>query len=174
MVTIRPEKPEDYQLVYDINQKAFNREAEARLVEKLRKTSRFIPNLSLVAIKDKKLVGHVLFSIIFIKTDSKSIPVLALAPIAVLPEYQKQGIGSLLIREGIKKCKNLGYKAIILVGYPNYYPRFGFTPAKEKGLNLSFDAPEEAFMVYEIIPKTLKGVKGTIEFPPEFDEANEN
>jgi putative acetyltransferase len=87
-----------------------------------------------------------------------------------LPKHQRQGIGSLLVREGLIKCKELGYKAVILVGHPDYYPRFGFSPAKEKGLKLPFDAPDEAFMVFEIVPHALEGIKGMVVYPPEFAE----
>lgn len=170
MTTVRSEKPEDYQKIYQINKVAFEGEVEAQLVNNLRKTKGFIPELSLVAEKDGEIVGHILFSIIHINTNTGNIPVLALAPMAVLPEYQKQGIGSLLIKEGLKKCKKLGHKIVVLVGHSDYYPRFGFTPAKERGLKLPFDAPDEAFLVYEIIPNSLAGITGTIEYPPEFAE----
>jgi putative acetyltransferase len=170
MVSIRSEKPEDYESIYNVNKLAFKGEVEAKLVDKLRKTEGFIPELSLVATKDDEVVGHILFSIIHIQTDTKRVPVLALAPMAVLPQHQKQGIGSRLVREGLIKCKELGYKAVILVGHPNYYPRFGFTPAKEIGLELPFDAPSEAFMAYEIIPQALEGTKGMVVYPPEFAE----
>ena len=170
MISIRSEKPEDYQSIYNVNKLAFKGEVEAKLVNNLRKTKGFIPELSIVAIKNGEVVGHILFSVIHIQTNSKSIPVLALAPMAVLPKHQKQGIGSRLVREGLIKCKELGYKAVILVGHPNYYPRFGFTPAKEIGLELPFDAPSEAFMAYEIIPQALEGTKGMVVYPPEFAE----
>lgn len=170
MVSVRSEKPEDYQSIYNVNKLAFNGEVEAKLVNNLRKTKGFIPELSLVATKNNVIVGHILFSKINIKTNKGDVSVLALAPMAVLPDCQKQGIGSFLIKEGLRKCKKLGYKAIILVGHPDYYPRFGFTPAKEKGLKLPFPAPDEAFMVYEIIPDSLKDIEGTIEYPPEFAE----
>ena len=170
MVSIRSEKPEDYQQIYNVNKLAFKGEVEAKLVDNLRKTKGFIPELSLVATKDSKVVGYILFSTIHVQTDTKKVPVLALAPMAVLPKYQKQGIGSKLAREGLIKCKKMGFKAVILVGHPDYYPPFGFTPAKEKGLKLPFDAPNEAFMVYEIIPQALEGIKGMVVYPPEFAE----
>lgn len=170
MISVRSEKSEDYESIYCVNKLAFNGEVEAKLVNNLRKTKGFVPELSLVAIKNDDVIGHILFSIIHIQTDTKKVPILALAPMAVLPKHQKQGIGSMLVREGLKKCKELGHKAVILVGHPNYYPRFGFCPAKEKGLRLPFDAPDEAFMVYEIIPQALEGIKGMVVYPPEFAE----
>lgn len=170
MVIVRQEKLEDYQTIYDLNKKAFDGEVEARLVNNLRKTKGFIPELSLVAEKNGKVVGHILFSVIHINTDTDQIPVLALAPMAVLPGNQKQGIGSLLIKEGLKKCKELRHKVVVLIGHADYYPRFGFVKASSKGLRLPFDAPDEAFMVYEIIPNSLTSISGTIEYPPEFAE----
>lgn len=168
MITVRSETPEDFQAIYELNKQAFNGEAEATLINNLRNTKGFIPELSLVALKDDLLVGHILFSLIHIKTDTDKVPVLALAPMAVLPEYQRRGIGTEMVKKGLEKCKDLSYKAIVVVGHPEYYPRFGFVPAREKGLRLPFDAPDEAFMVYEITPDCLAGNTGVIEYPPEF------
>jgi len=170
MITIRSEISDDYNKIYEINKKAFGGEVEARLVNNLRRTKGFIPQLSLIAIKNKIIVGHILFSIVHIQTDDKMVPILALAPMAVLPKYQNQGIGSLLVKEGLRKCKKMKFQAVVLVGHPEYYPRFGFTPANEKGLKLPFDAPSEAFMIYELVPGALKGLSGTIVYPPEFAE----
>ena len=170
MVTIRPERSSDYKKIFVINKKAFKGEVEARLVENLRHTKGFIPKLSLVAVKDGKVVGHILFSIIHINTGSKFVPILALAPMAVIPEFQRRGIGSRMVREGLRNCEELGYKTVVLVGLPDYYPRFGFVKASGKGLSLPFEAPDEAFMVYEILPNTLNGISGVIVYPPEFAE----
>lgn len=168
MINIRSEKPEDFQAIYEVNRQVFQGEAEAKLVNNLRKTKGFISQLSLVAEKDGRVVGHILFSVIHINTSADKIPVLALAPMAVLPQYQNNGIGTQLVKEGLKRCKDLGHKAIVVVGHKNYYPRFGFTPAKEKGLRLPFDAPDEAFMICEVEPKFLDRATGVIEYPPEF------
>lgn len=168
MITIRSEISEDYNKIYEINKQAFGGEVEARLVNNLRRTEGFIPQLSLVAIKDGKIVGHILFSIVHIQTGAKKVPILALAPMAVLPKYQNQGIGSSLVKEGLRKCKDMKFQAVVLVGHPEYYPRFGFTPANKKGLKLPFEAPSDAFMVYELVPDALKGVDGTIVYPAEF------
>lgn len=168
MITIRSEKPEDFQAIYEINKQAFNGESEAKLVNNLRNTNGFIPGLSLVALKNDELVGHILFSIIYIKTDTDNVPILALAPMAVLPEYQRSGIGAEMLKKGLKRCKSLRYKAIVVLGHPEYYSSFEFVPAKDKGLKLPFDAPDEAFMVYEITPNSLAGATGVIEYPPEF------
>lgn len=165
MILIRPEKPEDYNYVNEVNKQAFGQEDEACLVERIRKSPNYIKELSLIAVKNNKIVGHILFSIIRINTKKGPIPVLSLAPMAVLPEFQKQGIGSLLVRKGLEKSKRLGYKTVILIGHPDYYPRFGFTGAKGKGLKAPFPVPDEAFLVYELVPGSLDGINGTIEYP---------
>ena len=170
MLTIRPERPQDYPAISTINLLAFGGEFEARLVENLRHTAAFIPELSLVALQDDEIVGHILFSLVDICRDNQSIPVLSLAPMAVLPDYQNQGIGSALVREGLRKCQVTGYPVVVVLGHPGFYPRFGFTPAGEKGLQLPFDAPAEAFMVYELYPHSLDGIQGLVVYPPEFGE----
>ena len=173
MVTVRVESKKDYPAVYEVNKLAFKREAEAKLVNNLRKSSGFIPELSLVAEKDGEIVGHILFSKLKIKRDLGEVTALTLAPIAVLPECQKQGIGSLLIKEGLAACNRLGWNIIIVVGHPEYYPRFGFTPARKKGLEISFKEPipDDVFMVCELKPGALEDISGTVELPQAFHEA---
>ncbi len=170
MLRVRPERPADRQVIHEINKAAFGGEVEARLVDNLRGTPSFIPALSLVAEKDGEVVGHILFSIVHITLGAARLPVLALAPMAVTPELQNQGIGSLLVREGLARCKALGHKAVVLLGHAKYYPRFGFAPAGAMGLRLPFEAPDEAFMALELIPRALQGIKGMIEYPPAFSE----
>jgi len=170
MVVIRPEIKKDYPAIYEVNKLAFRRDAEARLVERLRNSSGFIPELSLVALTGGRVVGHVMFSMISIESPALSVPSLGLAPIAVLPDYQKRGIGSQLVRKGIYEARRLGHKIVIIVGHPAYYPRFGFTPAAEKGLNVPLDVPDEAFMVLELVPGALNGVNGTVKHPPDFED----
>jgi putative acetyltransferase len=169
MIKIQPEKREYDTAIHEINVLAFGLENEARLVENLRKSPDFIPELSLVAVKDKMVVGHILFSRITIQTKIGSFPALALAPMAVHPEFQKQGIGSKLIRQGFARCRKLGHKIVVVVGHPNYYPRFGFTSARAKGLEAPFSVPDEAFMVIEIAPGALNGISGMVIYPPAFE-----
>ncbi|RYD05773.1 GCN5 family acetyltransferase [Desulforamulus aquiferis] len=168
MLKIRPEDKDDYPAVFNVNLKAFNKSIEPNLVEAIRKSENYIPELSLVAILNNMVVGHILFSTIAIETDNGNIPVLSLAPLAVLPEYQNRRIGSKLIEQGLESCRRLGYKIVIVVGHPNYYPRFGFLPARSLGLEASFDVPDEAFMVLELSPGALTNIKGTVKYPPEF------
>jgi len=168
MIIIRSEKPEDFKAIYEINKEVFDSEVEAQLIEKIRRSDNFIPELSLVAEKDSKVVGHILFS----RAKIKETIILILAPMTVLPEFQKQGIGSSLIKEGLKIGKDLDYPLVVLVGHPNYYPRFGFIPARAEGLesSLSMPVPDEAFMVYELKENALKKIKGMVEFPLYFEE----
>lgn len=97
-----------------------------------------------------------------------NLPALALAPMAVRPEYQNQGIGSELVRHGLRQCRDLGHKVIVVVGHPEYYPRFGFSLARAKGLEAPFPVPDEAFLVLELVPDALEGIKGVVNYPPEF------
>ena len=170
MVTVHPEGTKDYAAIHEINKLAFGGEEEVLLVQRLRKSPSFIPELSLVAVKSGRAVGHILFSPIIIETHSGAVPALSLAPMAVLPEFQNQGIGSELVRKGLKESKRLEHNIVVVVGHPGYYPRFGFVPARAKGLEVPFKVPDEAFMVLELIPDALDGIKGTIIYPPEFNE----
>ena len=168
MPIIRAETAKDFDAVRKLNKKAFKGNSESKLVDALRESDGFIPGLSLVAEKGGKVVGHILFSPVRIKDLSSAVPALALAPMAVLPDCQNQGIGSELVKYGLNECKRSGHKIIVVVGHPEYYPRFGFVKAGEKGLKLPFEAPDEVFMALELVPGALNGVKGTIEYPKEF------
>ena len=172
MITIRPETAEDYAAIREVNLLAFGQEVEPRLVENLRRLPDFIPELSLVAIETGQVVGHILFSPMLIETKDGSVPALTLAPLAVRPEFQNQGIGSALVRDGLERCRSLGHKTVVVVGHPAYYPRFGFSPARARGLEAPFPVPDEAFMVLELVPGALDGVAGVVRFPPPFEEVS--
>ena len=172
-VQIRPERPEDYAAVDEVNRVAFGQEAESILVEKIRRSPDFIPELSLVAVHDGRVVGHILFSLIRVRIQNRpdqERPVLSLAPMAVNPEFQNRGIGSALVRRGLEIARDLAHKAVIVVGHPDYYPRFGFSPARAKGLEAPFPVPDEAFMALELEPHGLDGLRGTLVYPPAFDD----
>jgi putative acetyltransferase len=166
---IRPEKEEDYAAIFEVNKLAFGGEEEAELVDALRKLDDFIPKLSIVALEDEQVIGHILLTPIIIETKGGSIPALALAPIAVHPEFQNQGIGSELIKKGLEKCKELRHEIVVVLGHPLYYPRFGFGNAKEKGIKAPFEVADEAFMVIELVNNALEGVKGTVKYPKPFN-----
>lgn len=173
MSMVRTERIEDIGEIHEINRLAFGQEDEALLVQHIRESSGFIPALSLVAIKDSQVVGHILFSQIHIVTPEGNVAVLSLAPMAVLPEFQNSGIGSQLVRTGLEKCRELGHTIVVVIGYPEYYPRFGFVPARKKGLDLHFPVPDEAFMVCELVPDAMEGISGTVKYPPAFSDATE-
>ena len=166
MLLIRPESSADWPAIRDVTVRAFGRAAEARLVEALRASPNFVAALSLVAVDDGHVVGHILFSRIHIRSAERRVPAMALAPVAVLPEHQRCGIGSALITHGLQECRRLGERIVVVVGHPNYYPRFGFTSARAAGLEAPF--PDAAFMVQALTPGALDGVRGTVEYPPAF------
>jgi len=170
MISIRPEKPEDNLAIHKVNTLAFGRADEAKLVDELRNCPEFIAGLSLVACEAEKIIGHILFSTVTIVKGNKSFPILSLAPMAVHPDYQGQGIGSELAREGLARARGLGYGAVVVIGHPEYYPRFGFSSARARGLQAPFPVPDDAFMVLELSDGALKGIAGTLKYPPAFDQ----
>jgi len=168
-LSIHQEQPQDFQAVYQINKQAFGQEAEAKLVDALRQNYAFVPELSLVAELDNQLVGHILFTKIKIVNGELAHESLALAPMAVRADFQKQGIGGQLIREGIKRAAELGFCSVIVLGHEHYYPKFGFEPASKWGIKAPFDVPDEVFMAIALQPNALENVSGTVHYPKEFD-----
>jgi putative acetyltransferase len=169
MIVVRTEKTEDYESVRRVNELAFERRNEADLVDTLRKNAR--PYVSLVAVVDEQVVGHIFFSPVSVESESSAFTAMGLAPMAVLPEYQNRRIGSRLVREGLKECQRLGHDIVVVLGHANYYPRFGFTPASLKGLRSEYDVPDEVFMVTELVPGALEGRHGLVKYHPEFAKA---
>lgn len=169
MLEIRQQLPGDDPDVHKVNALAFEREAEAQLVEALRAAPDSIPELSLVAVLEGEIVGHILFSPIRIETVEGSIPVISLAPMAVLPDHQNQGIGSALVRWGLETCRNLGHRIVIVLGHPDFYPRFGFSAEMAKGLEGPFGDAGEAWMAIELEQGALSGVSGTVQYPAAFE-----
>ena len=168
-VTVRVESDDDYTRIGEIHRLAFGQPDEARLVEELRKDDRFDSALSLVAVRDADLVGHILFSTIHIETNDGDVPAQALAPMAVLPECQNQGIGSDLVRAGLAACRQAKHSIVIVLGHADYYPRFGFTPAGRYGIRYPFPVPDEAFMAIALMPGALESVAGMVRYAAAFD-----
>lgn len=168
---IRPEEMNDINGIRILNQAAFEKgENEASLVELIRDSEHFIPDLSLVAVDENgDIIGHILFSIISLVTNQGMIPTIGLAPMAVKPEYQNNGFGSALVTAGLKKCKSLGYQHVFVLGHPNFYPKFGFQPSKNFGVQAPFPVPDEVFMAIELEQGSLNGLEGKIEYPPAFN-----
>lgn len=168
-VTIRTENAQDYPSVYNVNTKAFKRKEEARLVDRLRLSNNFIPQLSIVASVDGKVVGHILFTEIFISDEKKETRTLALAPMAVLPEFQNKGIGQQLVLHGFEEAKKLGFKSVLVLGNGNYYSQFGFIPTTKWQIVPPLNFPKDAFMGLELEDGSLSEVKGHVKYPHEFD-----
>lgn len=165
-VVIREESPADASAVRDVNERAFGTPLEAGIVEALRGSD---GSISLVATSADRVVGHILFTPVTVDS-SAGVRVAGLAPMAVLPEHQRAGIGSRLVRAGLDACRRGGYGAVVVLGHPAYYPRFGFTRADAHGLSCEFPVPPEAFMVLGLQPEVLARLSGTVRYRPEFAE----
>jgi len=170
IMEIRQEQKSDHPKVYEITKQAFDQENESKLIEKIRVGGCFVPELSLVAELDGEIVGHILLSKIKIIGEGEY-ESLALAPMAVVPKHQKQGIGSELVNTGLEIAKKLGFESVIVVGHEDYYPRFGFEKASKWGIKCPFEVPDEVFMAIELVENSLKGKGGTVQYPKEFMEA---
>ncbi|MED4782702.1 N-acetyltransferase [Brevibacillus choshinensis] len=177
IITIRNERAEDYTTTDQVVKSAFadmefSDQKEHELVARIRKDSgAFIPELSLVAIhQEKEIVGHILLSKIKINQGNQSTESLALAPVSVLPEYQSKGIGRMLILEALQKAKELGYRSVVVLGHPDYYPKFGFQKASLWGIKAPFEVPDEVFMAIELREQALENVSGVVEYSRAFLE----
>jgi len=166
VIEIRPETPADFAAVREVNELAFEQPAEAGLVDALRVAA--YPTISLVAVDDGHVVGHILFSPVTIEGSGGVSTAMGLAPMAVRPERQNAGIGSALVRAGLAACAALGENVVVVLGHPHYYPRFGFVPAATKGLSCEYPAPADVFMVTELAPGALRGRTGLVKYHAEF------
>lgn len=169
MLQIRPERPEDLPAIHSLHVRAFPTEAEAEAVDHLRARGAYL--LSLVADFDGAVVGHIFFTPVTIeKEDGTFFDAVGLAPMAVQPELQRRGIGSLLVRAGLEALTQLGFPAVIVLGHAEYYPRFGFLPASRWGIRYATAVPDEVFMALELQPGALTGQSGVVRFQEEFQE----
>lgn len=164
-MTIRPEQPDDRLAVRAVNTAAFPTPAEADLVDALREQAR--PLVSLVALDGAAIVGHILFSPVTL-SGHPALILMGLAPMAVAPTHQRRGIGSTLVRTGLEQCRKLGVGAVVVLGHPDYYPRFGFAPATRSGIGCEYEVPEEAFMALELQPNYLRSVSGVARYHEAF------
>ncbi|PGB04378.1 GNAT family N-acetyltransferase [Bacillus toyonensis] len=174
MVTIRQEQKNDYRKTEEVVQQAFLNEEfsdkkEHELVSRIRNCDAFISELSIAAV-DEEIVGHILLSKITIEQDGTSVESLALAPVSVAPSHQKKGIGGKLIVAALEKAKELGYGSVVVLGHPDYYPKFGFKKASEWNIKAPFEVPDEVFMVMELRENTLQGVEGIVQYSSAFAE----
>lgn len=167
---VRKETKADQQAVFEVNQQAFGRDDEAKLVDALRKNAEvFIPQLSLVALAGEEIVGHILFTRVQIQDGNKLKDSLALAPMAVKPGFQGLGVGGQLIQKGLEVATKLGFRSVIVLGHEHYYPKFGFRPAERWGVKSPFDVPNEVFMAIELVPDGLNDSSGLVVYPREFE-----
>ena len=166
LITIREELPEDIEAIRAVNQKAFGQPQEGQLVDVLRKNSAVL--LSLVATLNDRVVGHILYSPVSVGADGEKAVGAGLGPMAVLPEYQRQGIGGKLIEAGNQKIREGGYPFIVVLGHPGYYPRFGFKPASSYEIRCEWDVPDNVFMVMVMDQSKMMGVSGLAKYRQEF------
>jgi putative acetyltransferase len=170
MIVVRREKPEDIEGIRKVNECAFEQPQEAHIVDALR--NRCSDILSLVAVEGNRIVGYILFSPATIQTHDGEVGGMGLAPIAVLPDYQGQGIGSKLVRAGLEVLKESSCPFVVVLGHPEYYPRFGFVPASKHGLKCQWEGvPDEAFMTLILDESAMKNVSGIARYRSEFDAA---
>jgi putative acetyltransferase len=168
-LVVHPERPADFDAIRRTVQLAFGRLDEADLVERVRASDHYVPDLALVAERDGEIVGHVLFSYVELRRSDGSLAVLGLAPLAVRPDAQHQGVGLALVERGLALAQARGEPLVVVVGNPRYYHRFGFEPARPHGIEPPPPGiPDEVFMV-----KLLAGQhglhRGQIVYPPAFD-----
>ena len=179
MIMIREETADDIPVVHQVNAAAFGRPNEAELVDKMRQGGKF--TLSLVAEVAGQVVGHVLFTPVTVvaekvqdtskrATHQETWTAVALGPVAVLPDFQKQGIGAQLIWAGLAACLERGHDVVAVLGHPTYYPRFGFVPSVKYGITSEYDVPDEVFMIVELREGALGGRMGVVKYAVEFGE----
>ncbi|PEQ03712.1 GNAT family N-acetyltransferase [Bacillus toyonensis] len=174
MVTIRQEQKNDYRKTEKVVKEAFSLEefsdkTEHELVKRIRECDAFVPELSIVAV-DEDIVGHIMLSKITIEQGGTTVDSLALAPVSIAPSHQKKGIGGKLITAALEKTKELGYGSVVVLGHPEYYPKFGFERASQWNIKAPFEVPDEVFMVMELRENTLQGVEGIVQYSSAFAE----
>lgn len=167
MISIRAEQTQEVEAIRRVNEQAFETAAEADLVDLLRARGKLV--VSLVACTEDQIVGHIAFSQATIAS-SLHLRGLGLGPMAVLPSMQKRGIGSGLVRAGLEQCRAKGIDYVIVLGHPQFYPRFGFVPAGRFGIRSAWPVPDDAFMALELRPDALAGACGLAAYEPEFNE----
>jgi putative acetyltransferase len=167
-MTVRPEKPEDARAIRIVIEQAFGRAAEADLVDALRQNGK--ATLSLVAEDEGRVVGHILFSPVTVETAESELVGVGLAPLAVLPEFQNRGVGSLLVSNGLNLCRDAGHSFAVVLGHSHYYPRFGFTAASRFGVRSEYEVADENFMLIELRDGALLNKAGMARYQPEFND----
>ena len=169
MTLIRREEPADIDAIRRVNELAFEGPTEAGIVDNLRERCEDL--VSLVAEEEGSVVGHILFSPVELESGDKTYIGMGLAPMAVLPDHQRQGIGSELVGAGLAELRERDCTFVIVLGHPEYYPRFGFEPASKHGIKCEWEVPDEAFMALVFDETRLPGAGGMARYRAEFSEA---
>ncbi len=164
MADVRAEQPGDADAIRQVLELAFEGSVEADLVDLLRSSDAWLPSLSLVAEADSEIVGHILFSLV----EVDGTPVLSLGPMGVTPGQQRSGVGTALVEHGLELARQSEHPLVVVLGHPEYYPRFGFTPARELEIGTPYEAPDEAWMALAL-PNYDGRLKGTVSYPPAWD-----
>jgi putative acetyltransferase len=167
-IKVRPEIAEDIPAIYRVEEAAFGRTSEADLVDLCRTHGKAV--LSMVAVEGKQVTGHLLFTPVTLDPPHPGWHGLGIGPVAVLPEFQRMGIGSRLMSIGLEICRKQGYDFIVLLGDPAYYRHFGFIPGREFGLSSDYGDGDN-FQARELTPGVLRGAKAVVKYVPEFKEA---
>ena len=162
-VEIRKERAADVAAIRDVNKRAFGQEQEGNIIDALRANGAVL--LSLVAVLNDEIVGHIMYSPAILGGQVEGA---ALGPMAVLPEYQRQGIGTKLVEAGNEQLKETGFPVVVVVGHADYYPRFGFERASPHGIECEWEVPEEAFMLFVLDAGKMSGVSGLAKYRHEF------
>jgi len=165
-LTIRDERPDDVAAIRHVNEEAFGQPQEARLVDSLRASGGVV--LSLVASVGDRIVGHILFSPVTLESGSASHGGVGLGPMAVLPSVQRHGVGSLLVAEGINRLRESGHPFVVVLGHPEFYPRFGFVPASHYRVTCQMDVPDDAFMLLALDESRASALAGVARYREEF------
>ena len=163
-VVIREREPADDEAIRRLNDLVFGGPFEGKLIDELRDA--FIDAVELVAVEDDTIVGHILFSALTTMVDDDAVPTLSLAPMCVHPDHQRSGIGSALVEVGLELARRREWQAVVVLGHPDYYPRFGFSAELASGLDSPFEG--ESFMALELVPDALDGDDGLVVYPAAF------
>ena len=166
-MNIRAEVAGDRRFIFELNSVAFETPAEARLVDLLRDQAS--PHVSLVAVENGVILGHIMFSPVTL-SGHPELRIIGLAPMAVAAARQNSGIGSELVRTGLESCRELGFVAAVVLGHPKFYPRFGFSPSTEYGIDSEYEVPADVFMAMELVDEALSEKKGRIAYHDAFRE----
>jgi putative acetyltransferase len=164
-IAVRSELPGDEPAIRRVNERAFDQPTEADIVDALRGSDAWLPALSIVAADESGIVGHALFSRIHLDTGPA---LLSLGPMAVLPDRQRAGVGTGLVRWGLERARATEYPLVVVIGHPDYYPRFGFRRARQYGIETHYDAPDDAWLALPL-PAYDGRIRGTVRYPPAWE-----